>query len=124
MKLKEEPNTPKVNVWPIGYRDSSEIRNSISDDVADKVSKKLLSEVSDENEDSSEFWRKFEKYSYILGGIITWIFSSYKLLQYLKFPFHKHNIEFILILVIPIIIIILFIQILDRQFMYNEKKLN
>jgi hypothetical protein len=57
-------------------------------------------------------WLEF--YFFFLVGGALWVFVAYKSLQFLRFPFHAHPYETVLIFLGPILLLGIILKLIDR----------
>lgn len=66
-------------------------------------------------------WRaRLEYFVFLLSGSSLWWFCAYKVLSYLKFPFHLHPIEVYAIFIIPVVLLGIMLNITDRIMVSKE----
>jgi hypothetical protein len=136
MHHKEEPNTKNVKVWPSGFvvPDSDSLSKKARRSSGGKAavySSTITSPSSDANDiyeteeeaitsKKRSWWKESYEFSLLFFvGSITWIFVVKTLLTWLRFPFHKHNTELMMIYIIPIVILFLLMNILES--FYSSK---
>jgi hypothetical protein len=56
----------------------------------------------------------FEFVLFFVFGSAVWIFVSYRLLRYLRFPFHAHPYETVCIFSLPVLLVALILKIIER----------
>eukprot|EP01038_Epipyxis_sp_PR26KG_P012543 gene12543-16821_t len=127
---KEQPNTPNISVWPPGFDETRENGNpkrksrGESNDSLGSGSHSPVSVASNytSTKTSSFAWMEFlEYYLIFLLGSVIWVTSVFYLLEWHRFPYHKHKLELCGIIALPIILIMITLWVLDKWFNSNEK---
>lgn len=70
---------------------------------------------------ADSFWSvRLEYYAFLIIGSLLWWFSAYKILNWLKFPFHLYPFEIYAIFIIPVLLLGLLLNITDRTMQSKE----
>lgn len=66
------------------------------------------------------FLRRAEYYIFIITGSYVWYSAVMKVLEWSRFPQHLYTVEICLVVAIPIVVIILILNIMERIFLVKE----
>ena len=117
--FKEMPNVPGMQIWPSNYVSPEDLEKK-------KKKRRVVRDFEREKEEKelrwSAFFERIEHYAFILIFAVAWCFIVAKTLKYLRFPVHRHPIEVSVIYVGPILVCIVFLFIIDRQFRKLREK--
>ena len=65
-------------------------------------------------------WERFEFYVFFSGGSIAWYLVVFKVLDWHRFPIHMYPFELWLVVIVPILLILIMLNIMDRIFTVKE----
>jgi hypothetical protein len=102
--VKEEPNTPNVIVWKDRFDEQKVHRQQREKEIEAEDNVKNIT------------LQRFEFLIFLFIGITLWFYSVYKILKWHRFPFHKHQLEVVAILFIPIFMIAFLLFIININF--------
>jgi ABC-type transport system involved in cytochrome bd biosynthesis fused ATPase/permease subunit len=109
---KEKPNTSNIIVWKEnfdGYPSKIRKDNSTTESVGKRQTKKNYS-----------WLERLEFYFFLILASIIWSLVVFKILIWYRFPFHRHKLEVILMIVVPIIAILLVLVLMDIGLKFKE----